>query len=73
MLNHCGSWDPRRDAKLKALEELLKSTHAKEKVLVFTQFADTSAYLEEHWTAWHHGVGGVTGGDGGSDGDRLAV
>lgn len=47
VLNHCGSWDPARDAKLNALEELLKTTHPAEKVLIFTQFADTARYLKE--------------------------
>ncbi len=39
-------WDTGRDAKLHALIELLTTKHAKEKVLVFTQYADTVHYLE---------------------------
>ena len=38
-------WDPDRDAKLEALEQLLVNQHKHEKVLVFTQFADTAHYL----------------------------
>lgn len=41
-----GEWDPARDAKLRALVELLTKKHPAEKVLVFTQFADTVRYLE---------------------------
>ncbi len=41
-----GDWDPSRDAKLSALFDLLSKRHVSEKVLVFTQFADTVRYLE---------------------------
>ena len=41
-----GSWDAARDHKLAQLRHLVAKTHAKEKVLVFTQFADTARYLE---------------------------
>jgi superfamily II DNA or RNA helicase len=51
VLKSCGSWDPARDAKLNALEDLLKKTHPTEKVLIFTQFADTARYLGEELTA----------------------
>ncbi|GIV57072.1 MAG: hypothetical protein KatS3mg040_1840 [Candidatus Kapaibacterium sp.] len=49
-------WHPRthrrrgtrkRDAKLGALEKLLTKLHPNDKVLVFTQFADTAQYLGE--------------------------
>jgi superfamily II DNA or RNA helicase len=46
LLLRCGDWDPDKDAKLGALHELLTVRHSKEKVLVFTQFADTARYLE---------------------------
>jgi len=42
-----GSWDPQRDAKLDALFRLITETHGQDKVLVFTQFADTARYLAE--------------------------
>ena len=45
ILQRCGRWDPANDAKLDMLAELLTSTHAGEKVIVFTQFADTAAYV----------------------------
>jgi len=47
ILELCGTWDPEQDEKLKTLEELLKNRHPNEKVIVFTQFADTVRYLEE--------------------------
>ena len=42
-----GQWDPVQDAKLAALRQILVEAHPGEKVLVFTQFADTVQYLEE--------------------------
>ena len=41
----CGRWDANRDAKLSALVHLLQQQHPQEKVLIFTQFADTVDYL----------------------------
>ena len=46
VLHKAGPWDPKQDAKLDALFELLTKKHAKEKVILFTQFADTVYYLE---------------------------
>jgi superfamily II DNA or RNA helicase len=40
-------WNPNNDRKLNALHELLSGNHRTEKVLVFTQFADTAEYLNE--------------------------
>jgi superfamily II DNA or RNA helicase len=40
-----GSWDPDRDAKLAALVKLVAKKHPVEKVLLFSQFADTVEYL----------------------------
>lgn len=45
VLVKCGAWDASKDAKLAALLDLLSKQHASEKVLVFTQFADTVRYL----------------------------
>lgn len=62
ILSKCGSWDPAKDAKLTALRGLLAGKHAKEKVILFSQFADTINYLERRLTA--QGIGmmaGVTG------------
>ena len=46
VLRLAGAWDPDRDEKLKALLTLLNRKHPTEKVLVFSQFADTIRYLE---------------------------
>jgi superfamily II DNA or RNA helicase len=40
-------WNPDEDRQLNALYELITKTHSKEKILVFTQFADTAFYLTE--------------------------
>jgi hypothetical protein len=45
LLNRYGTWKAEQDRKLARLEELVASTHGKDKVLVFTQFADTARYL----------------------------
>jgi len=47
LLQQCGEWDASGDAKLNALERLLVKKHQGEKVVVFTQFADTVRYLTE--------------------------
>jgi SNF2 family DNA or RNA helicase len=46
LLNSFGEWKPENDPKLNALVELLTKTHPKEKVLIFSQFADTVRYLK---------------------------
>lgn len=51
VLKRAGEWDAKRDMKLKALLELLRKDHPKEKILVFSQFADTVQYLEEQLKA----------------------
>lgn len=62
VLQLCGTWNPAQDTKLVALKELLTQTHPGEKVLVFTQFADTVHYLAEQLTmAGMQGIAGVTG------------
>lgn len=45
VLKIAGAWNPQADAKLNALAELVSKRHKNEKVLVFTQFADTARYL----------------------------
>jgi SNF2 family DNA or RNA helicase len=47
VLKLCGDWDASKDAKLAALVKLLTDKHPQDKVLVFTQFADTVYYLEK--------------------------
>ncbi len=45
ILRKCGAWKPERDEKLTKLHELIIRKHPGEKVLVFSQFADTVIYL----------------------------
>ena len=47
ILQHCGAWRPDQDQKLNALVNLITRTHPQEKILVFSQFADTVNYLTE--------------------------
>ncbi|BCW92581.1 MAG: hypothetical protein KatS3mg007_0475 [Thermoanaerobaculum sp.] len=51
ILNLTRQWKPETDAKLAALEDLLKNRHPKDKVLIFTQFADTAIYLGDQLAA----------------------
>ena len=45
ILQLAGEWDADRDAKLARLVELLTSKHPDQKVLIFSQFADTVEFL----------------------------
>lgn len=45
ILQQYGRWNPDDDSKLNALENLLTQSHPDQKILVFTQFADTVRYL----------------------------
>ena len=45
VLASAGAWAPSRDTKLQRLRELLTRDHPQDKVLVFSQFADTVEYL----------------------------
>jgi len=45
ILQRTGGWDPDRDAKLDALTDLLLHDHTDEKVVIFSQFADTANYV----------------------------
>jgi len=47
VLKRSGEWLPNKDAKLDALFRLLTKDHPEEKIIVFTQFADTVRYLEK--------------------------
>ncbi|MBT9140594.1 MAG: ATP-dependent RNA helicase DeaD [Dehalococcoidia bacterium] len=46
ILHKCADWDADRDTKLDTLLELLTTDHPHDKVIIFTQFADTVRYLE---------------------------
>lgn len=61
VLNHSGMWDAHTDTKLAALIDLLNH-HQGEKVLLFSQFADTIGYLARALhEAGFEGVGAATG------------
>lgn len=62
VLSTCGTWRPGQDEKLKRLIQLLKTDHPDEKVLIFSQFADTVDYLVNQLeAAGIKHVGGATG------------
>lgn len=61
----CGRWEAHSDAKLDALYKLLGRRHAHEKIVVFSQFADTVRYLEAELKA--RGVDRVAGVTGDTD------
>jgi len=70
VLELAGAWNPIEDAKLAELVKLLRA-HRGEKVLVFSQFADTVRYLEVQLRArGFQKLAGVTGGS--SDPTGLA-
>ena len=47
VLKSCGEWEPNRDAKLAKLFDLIQHKHANQKVIVFTQFADSVSYIAQ--------------------------
>lgn len=51
ILKLSGDWKPEYDEKLAELHKLLTKTHPNEKVLLFSQFADTVSYLSEQLKA----------------------
>lgn len=62
VLTRSGEWVASKDSKVDALCKLLQKKHPNEKVLIFTQFADTVRYLEgELETRGVDAVAGVTG------------
>ncbi len=64
VLDLAGPWDPAQDTKLQALFKLIQKKHPTEKVLIFTQFADTVRYIARQFQL--SGLpqsAGVTGGD----------
>ena len=62
VLQECRVWNPQQDEKLAALVKLLQQTHPTDKVLIFTQFADTVSYLANNLKARSIvNVSGVTG------------
>jgi superfamily II DNA or RNA helicase len=62
VLKTAGPWDADRDNKLRALIDLIQTRHPQQKVLLFTQFADTVDYLESQLRSRRvASVAGVTG------------
>lgn len=62
ILKKSGEWQPAKDSKLHALLELVTKKHAEDKVIVFTQFADTVRYLGAQFRANNiRKAAGVTG------------
>lgn len=47
MLRRFGTWQVETDSKLHALRDLIEQKHAKDKVLVFTEYKDTAYYIAE--------------------------
>jgi superfamily II DNA or RNA helicase len=47
LLERFGQWVTSRDSKIKALVNLLSEEHPDEKVLIFTEYADTATYVAE--------------------------
>jgi superfamily II DNA or RNA helicase len=47
LLDSFGTWDPAKDSKIDALVDLLRGKHKGDKVLVFTEYADTAVYVAE--------------------------
>ena len=45
MFELCGDWAPMEDPKLNKLVETLEGNHRNDKVLIFTQYADTAVYI----------------------------
>ncbi len=70
VLKNAGAWDASRDAKLQALLNLLTKQHPVDKVLVFSQFADTVDYLAAQLKA--QGLSAFAGVTGDSD-DPTAI
>lgn len=62
LLSSIGQWKPEHDEKLKALISLIQKQHLGQKMIIFTQFADTVEYLTQQLgNAGISRVEGVTG------------
>ena len=64
-LEKCGEWDADKDAKLNALFDLISKRHPKDKIIIFSQFADTVYYLEAELKK--HGLSKLAGVSGDSE------
>nr|WP_256388865.1 DNA cytosine methyltransferase [Calothrix sp. 336/3] len=62
VLQSIGEWQPKQDEKINKLVEILTRTHPQEKILIFTQFADSVRYITENLQANQiTNIAGVTG------------
>jgi hypothetical protein len=66
-----GPWQHTDDAKLNALTQLLRTTHSTEKVLVFTQYADTADYLTRELS--RRGIADIAAATGNSSDDPTTL
>lgn len=71
MINLCGAWNPVNDQKLNELEKLIIEKHPCEKVLVFTQYADTANYIYDQLK--NRNIGKVDVATGGCDNQTRIV
>ena len=71
ILKLAGDWDVAKDAKFARLLELLCQTHPNEKVLIFSQFADTVNFLERELKA--RGLSGVAAAAGSNSSDPTEL
>ncbi len=65
ILQLSGGWDAERDLKLARLHRLISRDHGGEKILIFTQFADTVHYLKSE--LGRRGVAAIAGATGHSE------
>lgn len=65
ILHKCGHWVSAKDTKLDSLYDLIAKKHPTEKIIIFSQFADTVRYLEKELEA--KGVSKLAGVTGDSD------
>lgn len=61
VLQQGGDWQPESDQKLNALLTLIQQDYPRQKVLIFTQFADTARYLETALSPQVPDLAAVTG------------
>lgn len=65
LMEEAGDWIPDKDEKLNKLHNLIEKQHGTDKLLIFTQFADTAGYLLEQLRARGvHNLEAATSGSG---------
>ncbi len=69
ILEKVGEWQSQNDEKLKELINLISDRHKNDKVLIFTQYADTAKYLYEQLQL--HNIQNVACATGGSENPTL--